>query len=129
MADARFYAQPFPTYQKAMRCILSISQGYPALVTTTYDGVVPGAHQYQDGLIIRFHMENGWGMELLNRQKAAITVINATQFTVPIDTTNFDAYSIPPINPGHYATPPTVVPIGEVNEILTQATQNVLPYT
>jgi hypothetical protein len=127
--DARFYAQPFPVYQPAMRCILSISQSYPVIITTTYDGVNPGAHQYLTGLIVRLNIPQGWGMSTLNRYESKIIVLNSTQFTMPIDTTNLDAYVIPELNPGHFATPPTVTPVGEVSMFLNQSTENVLPYT
>jgi len=126
--DARFYAIPFPTYQPAMRCILTITQSNPVVITTTYDGLNPGAHQYGTGMIVRLDIPNGWGMELLNKFKSEITVINDTQFSMPIDTTNFDAFVVPPINPGHFSTPPQVTPIGERNDLLEFATQNVLPY-
>jgi hypothetical protein len=55
-----------------------------------------------------------------------ILVTGATTFTIPIDTTNFDAFSIP-INPSpHVNTCALVVPVGEITPILTAATVNVL---
>lgn len=123
-----YYAQQFPTFQRAMRNILSISQDENALVTTTFDGVNPGDHQYSTGLIVRLYVPNGFGMVQANQLEGRVTVINDTQFTLPIDTTNFDAFVIPNYQPGSFGTPAQVVPVGEVNEILIEATQNVLPY-
>jgi hypothetical protein len=123
-----YYGVQFPTFQRAMRNILSVTQDINALVTTTFDGVNPGNHQYMTGLIVRLNVPNGFGMVQANQLYGPITVVNNTQFTIPIDTTSFDAFVIPPFQPGGFGTPAQVVPIGEVNDILTEATQNVLPY-
>ena len=123
-----YYAQPFPVFQRAMRNILSITQDENALVTTTFDGVNPGNHQYSTGLIARLYVPAGFGMVQANQLSGAITVVNDTQFTIAINTTTFDAFVVPDYRPGAFGTPAQVVPIGEVNSILTEATQNVLPY-
>jgi len=123
-----YYAVQFPTFQRAMRNVLSITQAENALVTTTFDGTTPGNHQYQTGLIVRLYVPDGFGMVQANELSGPITVINDTQFTIPIDTTNFDAFVIPAYQPGAFGTPAQVVPVGEVNDILTEETQNVLPY-
>lgn len=123
-----YFGIQFPTFQRAMRNILSITQAPQALITTTFDGTTPGAHQYSTGLIVRVYVPYGFGMTQLNEIDVPITVINTTQFTIPINTTGFDAFVIPPYQPGAFGTPAQVVPVGEVNNILTMATQNVLPY-
>jgi hypothetical protein len=117
-----------PTFQRAMRTILTISQADEALITTTFDGTTAGNHDYSTGLIVRLYIPNGFGMVQANHYVGPITVINDTQFTVPLNTTTFDAFVIPARDPGGFATPAQVVPVGEVNSILSQATQNVLPY-
>lgn len=123
-----YYGVQFPTFQRAMRNILTITQAENAFVTTTFDGINPGNHQYSTGLIVRLYIPDGFGMVQANELYGPITVINDTQFTMPIDTTNFDAFSVPNYQPGAFGTPAQVVPIGEVNSILSEATQNVLPY-
>jgi hypothetical protein len=132
---ANYYAVPFPSFQPAMRNILSISQAPEAIVVTTFDGVTPGAHQYQTGLIVRLDIPYGLGMEQANQLTGAITVIDTTSFSIPIDTTRMDPF----VAPAPQTNPPTlqqgwenqvamVVPVGEVNSLLTESTQNVLPY-
>lgn len=128
-----YYAVQFPTFQQAMRNILSITNAENALVTTTFDGVNPGDHQYSSGLIVRLIVPEGFGMQLSTPQVGiesvgAITVINSTQFTIPIDTTNLDPFVVPSFQPGHYGTPAVVTPVGEINSQLDQATRNILPY-
>lgn len=118
----------FPSFQRAMRNVLSITQAEQALITTTFDGINPGDHQYSTGLIVRLNVPEGFGMVRVNELSAPITVVNSTQFTMPIDTTNFDPFVIPTYQPGFFGTPAQVVPVGEVNDLLTMATQNVLPY-
>ena len=121
-----YYAVQNPTFQRAMRNILSITQDSSALVTTTFDGINPGNHQYGNGLIVRLYVPIGFGMVQANHLSGPITVVNDTQFTIPINTTDFDAFVLPAFQPGAYGTPAQVVPVGEINSILTQATENIL---
>jgi hypothetical protein len=123
-----YFGYQFPVFQRAMRNILSITQDTQALITTTFDGINPGNHQYITGLIVRLVVPQGFGMVQANHLEAPITVINDTQVTMPINTLSFDAFVVPDYQPGAFGTPAQVVPTGEVNEMLTGATQNVLPY-
>jgi hypothetical protein len=102
-----------------MRIITAITNANPALVTTSFD------NSYVTGTVIRIDIPVGFGMRQLNQQFAPITVINSTQFTIPIDTTNYDAFVVPGGNT-QYAQ---AVPLGELNGQLNAAVMNVLPYT
>lgn len=113
------YANPFPTFQRAMRIISAITNANPASVTTTF------AHQYGTGDIVRLDVPLGFGMPQINQQIGTITVTSSTIFTINIDSSGFDAFSIP-------SSPPQqaqVVPVGEISANLAGATQNVLPYS
>lgn len=123
-----FYAVAFPTFQPAMRNILSITPGEETIVTTTYNGVDAQNHQYESGLIVRFVIPQYFGMEQLHNMTATIEVINDTQFVVPINSTEFDPFVVPAYQPGHLGTPAQVVPHGEITQSLRQASRNVLPY-
>lgn len=122
------YANPFPTYQPSMRILSAITNGFPASFTTTFN------HQYITNTIVRIDIPPGFGMQQLNQQIGPITVTGPTTFTMPIDTTNYDTFSIP-----MYTLLPSgitvslqqaqVVPMAEDNSILTAAVQNVLPYS
>ena len=114
-------AIPFPVFQRAMRIISTISQAREAHVTTTF------AHQYQSGEIVRFIIPPGFGMQQIDQMQAPIIVTGSTTFTVPIDSTIFDAFSAASTFPDNqqYAQ---VVPIAEIASQLEGATQNVLPY-
>ena len=114
-------AYPFPVFQPAMRVISSITNGFPAVVTTTFD------HQYISGTVMRLYVPVGYGMVQANQLYGDIVVTGATTYTIDIDTTFFDPYLTPSTFPetSQYAQ---CIPIGENNDILTASVQNVLPY-
>lgn len=109
-----------PTFQPAMRIISSITNGFPALVTTTF------RHQYSTGMIIRLNIPAGFGMQEANQLYGPIVVTGDTTFTIDIDTTNMDPYVISIVYPFNYQSGQTT-PIAEINSILVNATRNVLP--
>ena len=116
------FAIEFPTYLPAMRIITSITQANPAVITTSF------AHNYVTGEIVRIsvpytHGDYPWGMEQIDDQEGTITVLNDTQFSIDIDSTDFDAFVTPGGAPPQR---PYVVPIGELNSQLNAATRNVL---
>lgn len=118
------YANPFPTFQRAMRIISAITNSFPAQVTTTF------SHQFVTGQIVRLIIPPGCGMPQANQQYGTISVTSSTTFNIDIDTTYYDVFAIPAtVPPGSTGfTCPQVVPFSEVDQILTAATQNVLPY-
>ena len=116
------YAQQFPVFKPAMRLIASITRSNPATVTTTF------AHGYQTGTIVRLDIPPADGMQQANGMTGTITVTGATTFTIDLNTTLFDPFSIPVSPDPHLNTCAQVVPIGEVNSTLIASTVNVLPY-
>ena len=114
------YFNPTPTYQPAMRIIGAITKADPALVTTT------GDHNFITGEVVRLVIPSIFGMQQMNGLVGNVTVFSDTTFTVDIDSTKFDAFSIPSPLPAHY-TCAQVIPIGEANSTLLGATKNVLP--
>jgi hypothetical protein len=110
-----------PVFQRAMRVISSITNDYPAVVTTTFD------HQYLTGLIVRLNIPKGYGMTQANRLYAPIIVTGDTTFTIDIDTRYFDVFAYPGTFPENQQYPLTI-PVGESNDTLLNATQNILPF-
>lgn len=117
----------FPNFLPAMRIITNITNGNPALVTTSF------ANDYITGEIVRIVMpyQDGyypWGMQQINNQTGTISIVNSTQFYIDIDTTYYEPFVVPEEDVTDRFTTqlPQVVPIGEVNSILTAATRNVL---
>lgn len=105
-----------------MRIITAITNSNPAVVTTSF------AHQYKSGTIIRIDVPPADGMPQIDQMFGPITVLSPTTFSIPIDSTNFTAFSIPVSPPSSINTCAQAVPIGEITPILTAAVQNVLPY-
>jgi len=110
-----------PTFQPAMRIISGITNAFPAVVTTSF------AHQFSDGLIVRLVFPLNFGMEQAHKMKGEVTVLSATTFSVPIDTTLFTPFVVPGTFPFSYQSA-HVVPVAEENSSIEQATRNVLPY-
>lgn len=114
------YANPNPIFQPAMRLITAITNASYATVTTSF------AHQYRTGLIVRLDIPVACGMQQANTLTGNIVVVSPSVFTINIDTTTFDPFSIPVDVSPHVDTCAQVVPVGELNELLTEATRNIL---
>lgn len=108
-----------PTYQPAMRIIIQITQANPAVITTTFD------HDYLSGTIVRLYIPDGYGMRQADKHVGIIDVTSSTTFTIDLDTQRFDAFTIPATFPDSFQHA-QVVPVGQINELLGLATQNVL---
>lgn len=116
------YSFSDPQFTPANREIDSITQDNPATITTTLD------HLYKDGLKVRieiskFHGQDIFGMQQMDGLIGTITIVDSTNFTIDIDTTRFDPFSIPGMLPSAF-TCPQVVPVAEVSETLDQAVKN-----
>lgn len=120
------FAQTNPTYQPAYRLVTAITNGFPCVVTTSF------AHNFYSKTVVRLQIPPATGMPQIDQQTGTITVLSPTTFSIPIDTTNLNAFSIPTVS---QSSDPRVnicalvVPIGEDNSILYASTQNALPYT
>ena len=106
---------PSTDFVPKVRYISSITQASSAVVTTTT------AHEYVTGTIIRFVIPPEFGMAQINLMKAPITVINATDFSVPVESLKFDPFIVP----GTPTQNAQSVPIGEITSILTAAKDNI----
>lgn len=110
----------YPIYMPAMREIADITNALEAVVTTTF------AHGYITGSICRFYIPLYFGMQQVNRHKGSITVLSPTTFSITVDTTLMDPFSIPPLQPGSIWTPAQIVPIGEDTDTFDSAFINIL---
>lgn len=114
------YAIANPIFQPAMRLIQSITNANPAIVTTTF------AHLYISKTIVRLDIPPACGMQQANQMTGTIVVTGPTTFAIDINTTLFDAFAVPVSPPAYVNTCAQVVPIGESNDTLSAALQNVL---
>lgn len=86
--------------------IVSISNAFPALITTAQP------HGYSSGFNVRivfpFPYTSAFGMVQIDEQIGTIEVLSPTSFTISIDTTNYDPFTI-----GTTLQSPQVIPIGQ----------------
>ena len=118
MASPTFQQFAAPPYQPTFRFISAVTNATNALVTTS----IP--HGYQTGIIARLYIPFGFGMVQADQLFGAITVVNATQFTIAIDTQTFDVFANPGTNLQKTAM---VVPMGEIPSDLNSPFVNKLP--
>lgn len=109
-----------PIFQPSVRCIASITNSNPALITTTND------HLYFDGMIVRLVIPPACGMQQADKLTGEITCTGATTFTINIDTSLFDAFSVPVLANPHIDTNAMILPIGENPNTTAGAAQNTL---
>lgn len=127
MAAPNSGAQQKPEFQPAMRQIASITQSNPVVITTTFN------HNYFTGDIVRINIPYSaaipgnsvanFGMSEINQLYAPITVTGNTTFTMPIDGTHFEPFSIP-VGSLQF---PQCTNIGEVAKNIWGAEYNTLP--
>jgi hypothetical protein len=105
----------------AVRDITAITNGFPAMVTTSFP------HSYLSGLIVRMVVPHIYGMYQINDIKGTIQVVSDTAFNININTTTFDAFVIPMELVNQPLTNVAqAVPVGEVTAQLTQSFVNIL---
>ena len=114
------YAVQNPIYQQAMRLVTAITIADQAAVTTSFD------HDYSVGLIVRLNVPSFYGMNQADQLVGEITEITGTDsFVMDVSTIGFDTFSAPSPEPWYQNKFATVVPVGEISSLLTQATRNV----
>jgi hypothetical protein len=110
----RFIAPDLETYQMyypSRRAIVNITAANPAVITTSVD------HGFFNNMRVRINVPAACGMIEMNGLEGTVTVINASTFSVDIDSTAFTAFNFP--LPG--AVPFTyseVVPMGQTPRLL-----------
>jgi len=112
-----------------MRIITAITNANPCVITTSLP------HQYENGLIVRVNITPKHGMFQINQQTGIVTKLSDTTFSLNIDSSAYDPFTIPSLL--NY-TCSQITPVGEitvftdasgfVDTYTRQATQNVLPY-
>jgi hypothetical protein len=98
------------TYTPAINDLDAITQANPALVTTVDD------HNYVINQQVQFFIPPQWGMRQLNQLKGYVqTIPESDEFTVNIDTSQFDAFVVPSVAPPEVINPAQVAGIGSYN--------------
>lgn len=85
-----------PEYEPSMRIISNITNAKYALVTTTFD------HDFVSGNTVRLHVPNKFGMTQADKHQGIIYVTSPITFTISIDTTQFNAFTMPTAAPDSF---------------------------
>lgn len=94
--------------------VATITNANPGVVTTTV------AHGYETGYEVRFFFPLDVGMNQLKNKIVTITVIDDTNFSIGVDTSNFDVFA----TVGSVQVP-EVIPVGSFqNSIILPTTNN-----
>lgn len=111
-----FPLNPNYPWVPAVNTITAISNANPVEVTTGT------AHGYTTGMFVRivfpFPYGSSFGMPEINGKSAEITVTGDTTFTMPINSLNYQTFSI-----GTTLQTPQVIPTGEVASSAVTSTQ------
>jgi hypothetical protein len=111
------------------KSIFGITQTNPVVITTF------NAHNYLNGLVVRIFLPlpspsapfvgpiPSLGMPQINGLSGKVTVLSPTTFSLPIDSSSFDAYVVGAL-PKNDACLGQAIPIAEDALTLTSATQN-----
>lgn len=123
---SRFYGtNTNPLYLPAVINILSITNANPAVIVTSYDGLTAASNDYINGLIVRIVVPQYFGMQQINGLTGIITIIDPTSFSITIDSTSFDPFSIPTLEPANLYNAAQVIPIGEQTSMVTGSFTNI----
>jgi hypothetical protein len=107
-------------FYPARRVICNITQAAAGVVTTMVD------HSLTTGQQVRINVSDVCGMTELNGQLVTVTVINASTFSINVDTTGYTAFAFPTIAIPAF-TPAEMVPVGiamAYNTTITAALRN-----
>lgn len=89
--------------------ITAITQADPAVVTTEEE------HAFVVGALVTFQIPKVYGMVELNGLKGYVSAITTNTVTVAVDTTQFQAFSVPSLDPEIVIDPAQISAIGSAN--------------
>lgn len=81
--------------------VTNITRANPGIVTTSQ------AHGYSTGLFVRLFFPQNFGMQQVAEEVYEITVQSSTEFSLNIDTSNFDVF-----DDSGASQSPQVIPVG-----------------
>jgi len=92
--------------------ITAATQAYPMVITTAIGAEEDSANTYIVGMCVRLFIPRAYGMWQANGRTATILVISGDDFYLDVDSTYFDAFSVPG---GSVEKPASLSPNGSRN--------------
>jgi len=105
------YLPPVITIPSSLT-ITAITQSSPMVITVAIGNAASEANTYIVGMAVRLNVPQSYRMYQANGLVGTITAINGNQFTLNLDSTQFDAFVVPS---GNAEQPASLAPNGSRN--------------
>lgn len=102
--------------------ITAITQASPMVVTVSIGNSTTEANTYIVGMSVRLMVPQTYSMYQANNLTGTITAINGANFTLNLDSSQFDAFVVPS---GNVEQPATIAPNGSRNYQYNNGSMNV----
>jgi hypothetical protein len=104
--------------------ITAITQSLPMQVTTTLVNTAPNprVNTYQPGMNVRLYVPQTYGMYQANNLVGTILGLSGNVFTLGLDSSQFDAFSVPALQ---VDSPASLAPFGSRNLEYSNSTSDV----
>lgn len=105
--------------------ITAITRASPMVVTVSIGNTTTEANTYIVGMAIRLFVPVTYGMRQANNLVGTITVINGSNFTLNLDSSQFDPFVVPS---GNVEQPASISPAGSRNYQYTNGSNQSVPF-
>jgi len=118
------YLPPVITIPSSL-IITAITQSSPMVITVAIGNPASEANTYIVGMAVRLNVPQSYRMYQANGLVGTIKAINGDQFTLNIDSTQFDAFVVPS---GNVEQPASITPNGSRNLQYNNYNNNRVPF-
>ena len=105
--------------------ITAITQALPMVITISIQNPSTEANTYIVGMAVRLFVPRTYGMFQANNLTGTITEINGSDFTLNLDSSQFDPFVVPS---GNVEQPATIAPAGSRNYQYTNGSSLSVPF-
>lgn len=105
--------------------LTAITRASPMVVTVSVGNATTEANTYIVGMAIRLFVPVTYGMRQANNLVGTITVINGSNFTLNLDSSQFDPFVVPS---GNVEQPASISPAGSRNYQYTNGSNQSVPF-
>lgn len=102
--------------------ITAITRSYPMVITVEIGDESVADNTYIAGMCVKFFIPKSYGMQQANGLTGTITAINGSDFTIDLNSTYFDVFSVPI---GNVEKPASISPNGSRNLQYSNSTNKV----
>ena len=118
------YLPPVITIPSSLN-ITAITQASPMVITVSPGNTVTESNTYIVGMAVRLFVPVTYGMRQANNLTGTITAISGSNFTLNLDSSQFDPFVVPS---GNTEQPATIAPAGSRNYQYTNGSNQSVPF-